>query len=97
MAYRDFAQAEEAYRKALAIAIVGQHDAGVAWSVAPDLARGDASVAALRRKRDVAEGVKDAMQQLAWRRSADRKDAQSFARWSQARELAEFRGEAAPA
>lgn len=93
-AYREFAQAEEAYRTALAVEIVTQHDKGVAWSVAPDLARGDTTVAALRRKRDIAEGMKDAFQNLAWRRSADRKDAQRFAQWSQARELAEFRGEA---
>jgi hypothetical protein len=83
-ASRDYALAEEAFRIALAKEIVRQHhDEHVAWTVAPDLARGNPSVAALRRDRDIAEGVRDAMQQLAWRRSADRKDAQRYADWSQ--------------
>lgn len=85
-----FAEAEEAYRKALALAIVRKHDAdGVAWTVAPDLARGNDLVARLRRDRDIAEGVREASQQAAWRRAADRKDAQRFADWSQRREAAE--------
>lgn len=87
---RDFAQAEEAYRVALADEIVRQHDQeGVAWSVAPDLARGDKRVAELRRRRDIAEGVREAAQQVAWRAAADRKDAQRFSDWSMRRELAE--------
>lgn len=93
-ASRDAAQAEEAYRTALAQSIIYKHDEGVAWSVAPELARGDKRVADLRRKRDIAEGVREAMVHLAWRRAADRKDAQRFADWSQRRELAEgFAGE----
>lgn len=88
------AKAEEAYRIALAQEIVRQHDdAEVAWSVAPDLARGDKKVAELRRKRDIAEGVREAMVQAAWRRAADRKDAQRFSDWSQKRELAEGYGQ----
>ena len=63
-AYRDFARKEESYRVALAKEIVRQHaEEGVAWTVAPDLARGDTTVARLRMERDVAEGVKEAMQQ----------------------------------
>jgi hypothetical protein len=92
-AFRAFAVAEEEYRKALAVEIVAAHDDGIAWSAAPELARGDDRVARLRRERDVAEGVKEATLQLAWRRVADRKDAQRFADWSQRREMAEFRGE----
>lgn len=92
-AARDYAVAEEAYRVALAKEIVRQHaEDGVAWTVAPDLARGDSTVAALRRRRDIAEGVRDAAQQAAWRASADRKDAQRFADWSCRRELAENGG-----
>lgn len=91
-AYRSYGEAERNYRKALAIEIVKAHGDGVAWSTAPDLARGDDHVADLRFKRDVAEGVKDAMEHAAWRRNADRKDAQRFADWSQRRELAEFHG-----
>lgn len=80
---RDFAVKEEKYRVALAKEIVRQHDAdGVAWTVAPDLARGNPDVARLRRERDIAEGVREAMQQAAWRRAADRRDTGRFIDWS---------------
>lgn len=89
-AARDFAQKEERYRVALAKEIVRQHaDEKVAWTVAPDLARGNAEVARLRRDRDIAEGVREAMQQAAWRRAADRKDTQRFIDWSMRRDIAE--------
>ena len=91
-ASRDAASAEEAYRMALAVAIVEAHNDGVAWSTAPDLARGDATVTKLRRERDIAEGVREAMQQALWRHVANRKDAQRFADWSQRREFAEAAG-----
>lgn len=87
------AEAEEEYRCALAEEIVRQHaEEGAAWTVAPDLARGSEHVAELRRLRDIAEGVREAMVQAAWRRAADRKDAQRFADWSQRREMAEAYG-----
>jgi hypothetical protein len=93
-AFRKFAVSEERYRVALAEEIVRSHnDEEVAWSTAPELARGNPRVATLRRERDVAEGMKEATLQLAWRRVADRKDAQRFADWSMRRELAEFHGE----
>lgn len=93
-AAREFAEAEERYRIELAKEIIRQHnDEGVAWSVAPDLARGNKTVAELRRKRDIAEGVREAMQQAAWRRAADRKDTQRFCEWSMRRELAEGYGD----
>lgn len=92
-AARAYALAEEKYRIALATEIVRQHaEDKVAWTVAPDLARGNPAVAALRRERDIAEGVRDAMQQAAWRRAADRKDTQRFIDWSARRELAEGYG-----
>lgn len=92
-AAKDFALSEEAYRKALAVEIVRQHaEEGVAWTVAPDLARGDSNVAKLRRERDIKEGVREAMQQAAWRCSANRKDTQHFSLWSMRRELAENYG-----
>lgn len=91
-AARDFAAKEEAYRKALAAEIVKTHADGVAWSTAPDLARGDETVARLRMERDIAEGVREAMEQALWRMAANRKDAQRFADWSQRRELAEGAG-----
>lgn len=93
-AYKGYAEAEEAYRRELAMQIIHEHDeAGVAWSAAPDLARGHDRVAELRRLRDIAEGVKEAAEQACWRRVADRKDAQRFADWSQRRELAEGYGQ----
>jgi DNA-binding transcriptional LysR family regulator len=92
---REFAEKEERYRVALATEIVRQHaEEGVAWTVAPDLARGNVNVARLRRERDIAEGVREAMQQAAWRRAADRKDTQRFVDWSMRRELAEGYGSA---
>src|ERR1044072_3491021 len=46
---RAYAKAEKDYRIALAIEIVKLHDKdGVAWSAAPDLAKGDQQVANLR-------------------------------------------------
>jgi hypothetical protein len=93
-ASRDFAIKEEAYRVALAQEIVRQHaEEGVAWTVAHDLARGNKKVAELRRDRDIAEGVREAMQQACWRRVADRKDTQMFCTWSMRRELAEGHGD----
>lgn len=92
IAFRDYAECEERYRIALAKRIVECHADGIAWSTAPDIARGDKEVARLRMERDISEGMKEALVQAAWRRNADRKDAQRFADWSQKRELAEFHG-----
>lgn len=92
-ASRDFAAKEEAYRVALARRIVTAHDTdGIAWTVAPDIARGDEHVAALRKARDIAEGVREALQQACWRRIADRKDTQRLVDWSARRDLAEYAG-----
>lgn len=89
-ATRAYAACEEAYRVELARTIVRLHDQEkVAWTVAPDLARGESTVAALRRERDVQKGLMEACQQAAWRHAANRKDAQRFADWSMRRELAE--------
>ncbi len=93
-AAKDFAIAEEHYRKALATEIVSLHNDGLVWSVCGDVARGDDRVAELKRKRDIAEGVREAMTHAAWRRAADRRDAQRFSDWSQRRELAELTGSA---
>lgn len=91
-AARDYATREEAYRVRLAETILRVHADGVAWTVAGDIARGDKDVARLRRERDIAEGVREAMQQAAWRAAADRKDTQRFIDWSARRELAEAYG-----
>jgi hypothetical protein len=89
---RDFAKADESYRRALAERIVFEHADGSAWTVAPDLARGDKEVARLRRERDIAEGVREALMQACWRRVADRKDAQRFSDYSLRRDLMENGG-----
>lgn len=92
-AAKDAAEKEEAYRVALAKEIVRQHaEEGRAWTVCPDLARGNPDVARLRRERDIAEGVVEAAKQMAWRRAADRRDTERFIDWSMRRELAENGG-----
>lgn len=77
------ATAERAYRIALAQKIVEVHAEGAAWTVAQDLARGDRQVADLRYARDVAKGVLDAAETVAWRHTADRKDLAALISWSQ--------------
>jgi hypothetical protein len=89
-AYQQYAQAEKAYRLALASKITELRAAGESVSLAADLARGDAHVADLRMKRDIQEGVKEAARQRSYTAAADRKDAQGLAQWSQRRELAEM-------
>lgn len=88
-AARELALAEEHYRVALAKRIFVLRADGTAATVCADLARGDETVAELRRHRDIAEGVYEAMKQASWRHNQNRKDAQRFADWSQRRELAE--------
>lgn len=90
--YKDYAQAEETYRVALAKRIVELRAEGVAATLAQDMAKGDPNVARLRMLRDVAEGVKEAATQAAWRRSADRRSTELFCGWSMRRDLAEGAG-----
>lgn len=94
-AYRGLALAEQMYRVELAKRIAELRAGGAAATTAGDLARGDKTVADLRFRRDVAEGVKEATVHAAWRRTADRKDTQSFVAWSMRRDLAEFGGQGA--
>lgn len=88
-ASKDAAQKEERYRIALAGKMVEHHADGVGWSTTAELARGDATVARLRMEFKVAEGVREAASQAAWRRSADRRDTERFCDWSMRRDLAE--------
>lgn len=76
------AEAERAYRQALARRIVEVHAEGAAWTVAQDLARGDERVSGLRYERDVARGVFEAAQSAIWRHTADRKDCLELIEWS---------------
>lgn len=79
---REYAEAERAYREALAQAITRLKADGIAITVAQDLARGDKHVAELRFKRDLAEGLKDAAAQSIWRHTADRRELEQFLDWS---------------
>lgn len=81
-AYAEFAAKERAYRLALAQEITRLHADGVAWSSTADLARGDKQVADLRYARDVAEGVKEAAAQAAFRHAADRRELEQLVNWS---------------
>lgn len=88
-AAREFALGEERYRVALAKRIVELRADSQAATLCADLARGTKTVAELRMRRDIAEGVYKAMEHAAWRHTANRKDAQRFADWSMRRELSE--------
>jgi hypothetical protein len=89
---REYAQAERAYREALAKKILELRADGMAITACSDVARGDKHVAELKFKRDVAEGVREAAGQTAWRASADRRAEQEFIQWSARRDLAEYHG-----
>lgn len=91
-AYRQFAECERAYRKALAQKIALLRSEGTATTLSADLARGDECVAALRYRRDIAEGVVEAAKQAGWHHQANRRDGEEFLRWSRSRDLAENGG-----
>lgn len=81
-AYSKYAAAERAYRQALAEEILRLKAEGVAWSSTSDLARGTKHVADLRYHRDVADGVKEAAAQVAFRHAADRRELEQLVTWS---------------
>ena len=87
--HRAYAETERAYRKALAAKILELRASGIAISACSDIARGESEVSTLKYKRDVAEGVKEAAVQAAWRASAGRRDEEKFIEWSMRRDLAE--------
>lgn len=91
-AHKDAAEAEDNYRLQLAKVITSLRDMSIPATVCLDLAKGAEDVASLRRKRDIAEGVKAAAEQACWRRNADRRDAARLADWSCRREFAEAAG-----
>ena len=92
-AYKEAAGAEDAYRIQLAKVITSLREMGIPATVCLDLAKGAEDVAALRRERDIAVGLRESAQQACWRRAADRRDCQALCEWSQRREFAEARGE----
>jgi hypothetical protein len=81
-AAKALAEAERAYRVALAQTITQLRAEGLAATTCADVARGSKDVADLRYHRDVAAGVRDACEQAAWRLSADRRTIQGFQEWS---------------
>ncbi|MCW2953238.1 MAG: hypothetical protein JWQ48_2408, partial [Conexibacter sp.] len=91
-AYGQYAEAERAYREALAITITRLRADGASATLAADLARGDRHVAGLRYRRDVSEGVVEAAKQSGWRHQANRRDMHEMVRWSHHRDLAENGG-----
>lgn len=81
------ADAERAYRGALAQKILELRAEGEPVTIVSDLARGEKRVRDLRHARDVAAGVLDAARQQAFRRGADRKDVGALIDWSMRRDL----------
>jgi hypothetical protein len=57
---RDYANAEQEYRCALAEKILVERDKGVPVTIISDICRGDRKIAKLKFERDVAESVYDA-------------------------------------
>ncbi len=95
---RAYAEAERAYREALALKILALKAEGTAWTSCGDVARGFPAVAALKYKRDVADGVREAASQAAWRASKDRDAEATRIQWSMRRDLAEgYRADVGPA
>jgi hypothetical protein len=88
-ASRDAAEAERVYRQALAKKILElrAEDDPPAWSVCGDLARGDRVVARAKFELAVAEGIREAVSQQAFRRGADRRDLDTLLTWSMRRDL----------
>lgn len=79
----EYADAEKAYREALAKKMVELHNEGKAWTVVENLAKGDSQVADLKRQRDIAEGLKKAAEQMSWKVNANRRALEQLVDWSQ--------------
>jgi hypothetical protein len=79
---KEFAEAERAYRKALADKIVRLRAEGTPVTAAADVARGSEEVVELKFQRDLKEGMKEAAQQSIYRHTADRRDLLELLDWS---------------
>lgn len=90
--YRQYAEAERAYREALAKEITELRADGKPVTIVQDLAKGNPHVARLKHARDVADGVREAAQHAIWRATADRRATEQLCQWSMRRELAEGAG-----
>lgn len=81
-AARQHADAERAYRKALAEEIVRLKSERTAVTAAGDIARGKPEIADLKFLRDLAEGIYEAAKQASFRHSADRRALDQLIAWS---------------
>lgn len=81
LTHRKFAQAQAAYKKAKADAIVAARLEYPA-TVAVEIANGDAEVCRLRMERDIAQGMTRAADQLGWKATKDRAVVEQLVTWS---------------
>lgn len=86
-AYGAVADAEYTYRTALTARIKQLKDEGWAVTTCDNIARGEESVATLRRERDRREGELEEMKQGAFTLAADRRALDGLIDWSMRREL----------
>ena len=77
-----YAECEAAYRQELAKEMLRLRLDGMPATLVPDLARGNERVSALKLERDVKSGLLDSAKNAIWRHTADRRDVQSFVRYS---------------
>lgn len=84
---RELAEAERQYRQRMSTRMLSLIAQGTAATATKDIVRGEADVADLRYKRDVARGVFEAAQQECFRRGADRRDVDTLLNWSMKRDL----------
>ena len=86
---REHAEARRRYREALASEILRLKADGIAITMCGIIARGAPAIAALKCTEDIAEGMREAASQAAWRASKDRDGEMKFIEWSMRRDLAE--------
>lgn len=77
-----YAGTEAAYRQELGKEMLRLRLDGMPATLVPDLARGNERVSALKMERDVKSGLLDSAKNAIWRHTADRRDVQSFVRYS---------------
>lgn len=86
-AHEALADAEYTYRTALTARWKQLKEAGWAATVCGDIARGEESIAQLRRERDKREGELEQLKQDGYRFAADRRALDGLVDWSKRREL----------
>lgn len=86
-AHRDVAAAEYAFRTALTARIKQLHDGGMAITMCEGYAKGEESIAKLRKIRDEKRGDLASIEQNAYRMGADRRSLDGLIDWSKHRDL----------